>query len=134
MGFTLIADTNSPDALCDGLATLDVTVDQNQQRSSTFEAFLPRATAIEREKNLTICTGVLVSQIKFSSEEAEHRAERVLFRHAKSKSDKAFSAKVNREIIISSGAISSPQILMLRFCLFFSSFLKSAPCILVLRL
>lgn len=113
MGFSLIDDTNSPDALCDGIANLDSTVDQNKQRVSTLEAFLPRATALKRESNLTICTGVIVSQIKFSDYEAEHRAEQVIFQYANSKSKKVFSVKAIKEVIVSSGAIGSPQILML---------------------
>ena len=82
---------------------------------STLEAFLPRATALKREKNLTICTRATVSQIKFSGDEAERRAERVFFQHANSKSEKIYSAKVKREVIVCSGAIGSPQVLMLRF-------------------
>ena len=117
MGFGLIADTNSPDALCDGLATLESTVDQDRRRVSTLESFLPRATALEREEILTICTGAIVSQIEFSDDQAEHRAERVIFKYANPKSDKIFSAKVKREVIVSSGSIGSPQILMLRYSL-----------------
>ncbi|MCJ1247894.1 hypothetical protein MMC30_005109 [Trapelia coarctata] len=113
LGFSLIDDPNLPDALCDGMATLDSTVDQNKQRVSTLEAFLPRATALKRAKNLTICTGVIVSQIKFSGDQVEHRAERVHFQSANPKSEKVFSAKVKGEVIISSGAIGSPQVLML---------------------
>ena len=114
MGFSVIDDVNSPDVPCDGIATLDVTVDQNKQRVSTLEAFLPRATALGREKNLTICTNVVVSQIKFSNDQNEHRAEKVLFQYANSKAEKIFSAKVNREVVVSSGALGSPQVLMLR--------------------
>ena len=114
MGFSLIDDANLPDALCDGVSNLDSTVDQNKQRVSTLEAYLPRATALKREGNLTICTGVLVSRIEFSGDEAEHRAEQVSFQYANSTSEKVFSVRVNKEVVISSGAVGSPQILMLR--------------------
>ena len=115
MGFALIPDTNSPDALCDGMATLESTVNQKRQRVSTLEAYLPRTTALTREKNLTICTRVTVSQIKFSGDDAERRADRVLFQHTNSNSERTYSAKVKREVIVCSGAIGSPQVLMLRF-------------------
>lgn len=114
MGFSLIDDANSPDAFCDGVSCLDSTIDQKKQRMSTMEAFLPRETALKRERNLTICTGVTVSQIKFSGDQKEHRAERVNFQYANSESKTVFSVKVNREVIVSSGAVGSPQILMLR--------------------
>ena len=78
-----------------------------------MEAFLSRETTIQR-KNLTICTAAIVSRVTFAKNHAEHRAEQVLFQDAKSSSDKTFFAKVKREVIISSGAIGSPQILMLR--------------------
>jgi choline dehydrogenase-like flavoprotein len=73
-------------------------------------------TAIEREKRLKICTGVLVSKVVFSGigSEGKRRAEVVSFQHAHSKSGKTFLAKANTEVIICAGAISSPQILMLR--------------------
>ena len=119
MGFSLIDDTSSPDAFCDGISNLDSTVDQNKQRVSTLEAFLPREKVLQRESNLTICTGVIVSQIKFSGNQTEHLAERVNFQNAEPGSEKVFSVKVNRDVIVSSGAIGSPQVLMLRSGVFF---------------
>lgn len=114
MGFSLIDDTSSPDALCDGISPLDSTVDQNRQRVSTLEAFLPRAIALQRENNLTICTGVIVSRIKFSGNHAEQRTEEVNFQYAKLESEKMFSVRVHKEVILTSGAVGSPQVLMLR--------------------
>lgn len=114
MGFSLIDDTSSPNALCDGISVVDSTVDQNRRRVSTLEAFLPRAIALQRESNLTICTGVIVSRIKFSGDHAEHRAEEVIFQYANLEFEKVFSVRVNKEVILSSGAIGSPQVLMLR--------------------
>jgi choline dehydrogenase-like flavoprotein len=100
VGYPLIPDANAPDAPCDGFVTLDSTVDENMQRMSTFDAFLPRQVALEREKNLTICTGVIASRIEL---------------------EKVFWAKVKKEAIVCSGAVGSPQVLMLRFvipCIF----------------
>ena len=114
MGLSFIDDANSPDASCHGISNLDSSIDRNKQRVSMLEAFLPRATALERESNLTICTGVIVSRIEFSGDEAERRAEKIIFQPANSKSEKVFSVKVNKEVIVSSGAVGSPQLLMLR--------------------
>ena len=113
MDFSSIKDVKSPEAFCDGSSILDSTVNHKRQRMSTMEAYLPRATAIERP-NLYICTGMIVSRIDFARILAQPRAEKVIFRHAKSQSDETFSVIVRKEVIISSGAISSPQILMLR--------------------
>jgi choline dehydrogenase len=115
MGFVHIADTSAPDAPADGLATHDVTVNAKNQRVSTFDAFLPRQIALAR-KNLTICTKVIVSQISFRSEEKDSIAEQVLFRSTDPKSNKVYAAKVNKEVIVCSGSIGSPQVLMLRYC------------------
>ena len=115
MGFSLIEDTNSPEAFCDGVSTLDSTVNHKRQRMSTLEAYLPRATALERRNNLKICTGAIVSGIEFTRVQGkEPRAETVKFRHAKSQSDETFSVTAKHEVVISSGAIGSPQVLMLR--------------------
>ncbi|KAL9077854.1 MAG: hypothetical protein Q9157_003231 [Trypethelium eluteriae] len=113
LGFHHITDTNSTDALCDGFATLDLTIDQNMQRVSTLEAFLPRETALKREKNLSICTASIVSRIEFSREKANSRAKRVHFQSSISKSRKTFSVNVKKEVIVCSGATGSPQVLML---------------------
>ena len=115
VGYPLIPDANAPDAPCDGFITLDSTVDENMQRMSTFDAFLPRQVALEREKNLAICTGVIASRIEFSNKVVEPRAERVLFQYSSGNLEKVFWAKVKREVIVCSGAVGSPQVLMLRF-------------------
>jgi choline dehydrogenase len=116
MGFGHIADMSSPEAPSDGLGTLEAIVDSNHKRVSAFDAFLPAEIARTREKNLSICTGVTVSRIAFSSGEMKRRAEKVHFQLTnKSKSVKMFSAKVNKEVIICSGALGSPQVLMLRY-------------------
>ncbi|KAL9600717.1 MAG: hypothetical protein Q9179_003119 [Wetmoreana sp. 5 TL-2023] len=114
MGFGVIDDTNSPEALCDGISTLDSTVDENRQRVSTLEAYLPLKTTLERADNLSICTGVVVGRINFSASEVGHCAEQVTFQKACAEWDKVFSVKVKKEVVVSSGALGSPQILMLR--------------------
>ena len=116
MGFNRISDTNAPDAPADGVATLDTTVSENNQRVSTFDAFLPREVALSREKTLTICTKTIVSRIKFSGQDrGDLRAEEVIFKSADPKAKELFTAKVKKEVIVCSGSLGSPQVLMLRY-------------------
>lgn len=115
MGFHSISDTNAPDAPPDGIATLDSTVNKNNQRVSTFHAFLPREIALSREKNLTICTNAIVSRVVFSHDGEKPRTDKVLFTSAQANTDKIFSVNVRKEVIICSGAIGSPKVLMLRY-------------------
>ncbi|KAF7931558.1 uncharacterized protein EAE98_004294 [Botrytis deweyae] len=113
LGFIQIDDPNTPDAMVDGLTTVYSTVNEQRQRVSTFDAFLPRDIALEREKHLTICTNTILSRIAFSKEDGVPRPDMVFFKLANSKSDKTYSAKVKREVIVCSGALGSPQVLML---------------------
>lgn len=115
LGFTTIGDPNTPNALPDGLATIYATINEKKERVSTFDAFLPRETALGREKHLTICTNTITSQIAFSRQNGAPRAEKVFFKLADPKSDIVYSADANKEVIVCSGSLSSPQVLMLRY-------------------
>lgn len=114
MGFKHVPDMSSPEAPSDALATLDAIVSQDNKRVSTFDAFLPSQLVSER-KNLSICTGVVVSHIAFSAVQTKRRAEEVHFQLTNdSKTRRKFLVKIKKEVIICSGALGSPQILMLR--------------------
>lgn len=115
MGFVRVPDTNAPDAPADGLVTFDSTVNDHNQRVSTFNAFLPREIALKRTGNLTICPNTLVTRIVFSQEGGKgHHAEQVLLKSVDQKAEKVFSVKVKKEVVISSGSIGSPKVLMMR--------------------
>jgi choline dehydrogenase len=115
MGFIRIPDTNAPDTPPEGLATFDATVNARNQRVSTFDAFLPRETVLKRERNLTICTRTLVSRVAFSKNKRKPRVDNIFFKNVDPKSDKISPSKVKKVVIICSGAIGSPQVLMLRY-------------------
>jgi len=114
MGFASVSDLNSPSAPADSIATLDSTVNEVNQRVSTFHAFLSREIALKREKHLTICTNAIVSRIVFSEKEETPRAQEVIFTCANQSIKKTFSARVKKEVIVCAGSIGSPQVLMLR--------------------
>lgn len=114
MGFSRIPDTNVKDASVDGLAMIYNTVTEDRKRNSTFHSFLPREIALEREDHLTICTNTTVHRIEFSDNDGIPRANKVIFGSSDPTSAKTFEARVNKEVIICSGALGSPQVLMLR--------------------
>lgn len=86
------------------------------RRVSTFSAFLPLALAQARKSRLTICTNALVSKVVFeSSSSGSPRAIGVEFKGKDQASgDPTFFVKARREIILSCGALGSPQLLLLR--------------------
>ncbi|EJD43390.1 GMC oxidoreductase [Auricularia subglabra TFB-10046 SS5] len=101
-------DPNAPSACC---TRLEVTLGEDGLRQSSFDAFLPPALAHAR-KNLTICSGVIVTSVNFSRGEGPLRAVGVTV-----EAEKPGGAKVTvparREIILSSGAIGTPHLLLL---------------------
>ncbi|TGO17295.1 hypothetical protein BTUL_0019g00850 [Botrytis tulipae] len=113
IGFIAIPDCNAPDAPPEGVATLSLTLSKRRERVSSFEAFLPKKIALERQ-NLTICTNALVSSIVFTQGNGLPRTEKILFKSSDRKSESTYSVRVNKEVIVCSGAIGSPQVLMLR--------------------
>ena len=120
MGFIAVPDCNAPDAPPEGVTTLSLTLSRQRERVSSFEAFLPKKIALER-RNLTICTNALVSRIVFTEEKGLPRTEKILFKSSDQKSDNIYSVKINKEVIVCSGAVGSPQVLMLRCVSFFGS-------------
>ncbi|KAF7918335.1 hypothetical protein EAE99_008931 [Botrytis elliptica] len=91
VGFIQIDDPNTPDAIVDGLTTVYSTMNEQRQR-----------------KHLTICTNTILSRIAFSKEDGVPHPDTVFFKLANSKSDKTYSAKVKREVIVCSGALGLP--------------------------
>ncbi|XP_067121220.1 glucose dehydrogenase [FAD, quinone]-like [Centruroides vittatus] len=75
----------------------------NGKRFTTYEAFIK---PINRRKNLHVVVNALVTKILFDS---NNRASGVQFEHK----NRINEVRVKREVILSAGAINSPQILML---------------------
>ncbi len=98
-GFQRLADTNG--ARQDGFGPVDQTT-HNGRRVSTATAYL---TPARRRPNFEIRTGVTVKRILFE----DGRAVGV---ECKQNND-VYSVTASREIVLSAGAINTPQILML---------------------
>ena len=107
-------DAASPDAPTASYATMDMCIDQNSQRCSTYHAFLPPRVLEDRKDRLKICTNTIVTRLEFSTganiRTAGVHFETTSYRHAL----RSYFAKARREIVLCAGALGTPQILMLR--------------------
>ncbi|KAK7734722.1 hypothetical protein SLS53_007828 [Cytospora paraplurivora] len=112
VGLSVEEDCNNPTAPASGLFNLDMTIDKQGYRVSTYRAFLNKKTAIQRRKHLTVCTGVVVSSLDIDEQAGLVRGVYIR-RIGKDTGEKDGYVKVKREVIVSSGAICSPQILLL---------------------
>lgn len=114
VGLSVEKDCNNPAAPAMGLFDLDMTIDRKGYRVSTYKAFLDKTTAIQRRKHLTVCTGVIVSRLDIDEQAGIVRG--VYIRRISKDtggSDKDVYVHARREVIVCSGAICSPQILLL---------------------
>jgi choline dehydrogenase len=98
-GFPLSDDLNG--ARRDGFGAVDLTVGRGR-RSSAASAYL---RPVRRRTNLTVLTGALVRKVRFDG----RRAAGIAFRHDGAERE----AIARREVILSAGAIATPQLLML---------------------
>ncbi len=91
-----------------GVVSLLQTTTRNGQRSSTYHAFLEGEA--ERRPNLELICGAQVTRVTLAGNPGALRATGVEYRTAEGKTVVAEAAK---EVILSAGAIGSPQLLML---------------------
>ncbi|KIJ25763.1 GMC oxidoreductase [Sphaerobolus stellatus SS14] len=112
LDFPLISELNSPNEPFIGMAKLHYNIDNNGHRYDVFAAFLPADLVESRKKNLHICTRASVNRINFSLADSQPMATGV---RIEATSDRTYSLEViaDREVIICSGAIGTPQVLML---------------------
>ncbi|POS76991.1 hypothetical protein DHEL01_v204610 [Diaporthe helianthi] len=78
-----------------------------------MQAFLDKKLARERSDRLTICTGVIVSRLDIDGPAGLVRSVQIQPSQGHEKDQKKFSVKASREVILCSGAICTPQILLL---------------------
>ena len=112
-GLPVRDDFNDPTAPAQGYFHLDATVDDSGQRLSTYRAYLNKKVALEREQNLTVCTGVVASKLDVDAKAGQVTG--VYIRSASSKDQKNYFVKARREVIVCNGALRTPQLLLLRY-------------------
>jgi len=99
VGVPVVRDLNGPEAECAGLYQITT---RNGRRESTATAYLRPAM---RRANLRVVTGAQVTRILFEG----RRAVGVAYQAA----GRLEEARAGREVILSAGAVNSPQLLQL---------------------
>lgn len=114
MGIPYVEDLNSPLHPSHGCAKMHFTIDSHGYRSSTYSAFLPKALARERQQRLHVCTRAVACRIEVETTNDGHRtATGVYVQSADGRPPRRF-VQARKEVILASGPIASPQLLMLR--------------------
>lgn len=104
VGVPKIADLNDPRTQC-GAVRLTTTTDEKGRRSSTAQAYLTKD--VRKRRNLTIGVGVTATKVLFEND----RAVGVEF--AKKQRGKKFTVRARKEVILSTGTITTPHLLMI---------------------
>src|SRR6266581_1642292 len=91
-----------------GVASLSQTTTRDGRRSSTYQAFL--AGEAENRPNLTIITGAQATRVILEGQDGRQIATGVEYRDA---TGETVMAAIGKEVILSAGAIGSPQLLLL---------------------
>ena len=89
-----------------GISSFQFLIDDNVQRETSFRSYIQLANPT----NLTIRTDVLVNRVLFDSNK---KCIGVEFYDMAIKTNVTYQVYVNKDVILSSGSISTPQILML---------------------
>lgn len=114
VGLPVQRDLNDPAGPAQGYFYLDMTIDKRSNRLSTYRAWLNKEIATERQDRLTVCTGVIASKLEVDG--VGKLVTGVSIRNAGPVTNKKdYFVKARREVIICSGSICSPQLLMLRY-------------------
>lgn len=108
-------DYNDPDAPLCGLSTFEQAIDRRGERVSAMSAFLSKKVALERRDRLTICTGTVASRMEVSEDETTGRTVTGvhIIPSSGSAMTKDFFIKARREVILSCGAMTTQQLLLL---------------------
>ena len=108
LGIASVQDINSPQTQLGG-AIFAITADEKGRRHSTAQAYLDSKT--RKRSNLTIGVGVQVTKVLFSDPEEGKPRRAIGVEFAKKKGGKTFRAHAASEVILSTGAVMSPQLL-----------------------
>lgn len=111
LGLPVGQDCNSPSAPSMGLFNLDMTIHPNGQRASAYNTYLNKKLAFNRRRHLTVFTGVVVSKLEV--DESAGLVRGVHFQSLGKDTGSTVYVRARREVIVCSGAICTPQVLLL---------------------
>jgi choline dehydrogenase-like flavoprotein len=112
VGLPVHQNVNNPSGSAQGFFYLDQTIDSNSQRLSAYHAFLNDTIATERRDRLSVCTAVIAYKLEIDSKGKQVTGVHVQ-RARPTGQDKEYFIKARREVIICSGTVCTPQLLML---------------------
>lgn len=107
-------DINNPNAPPEALFEIEHMITKTGHRNSAQVGYLPKSLVLERQETLTICSGAVATRLQFNQDGTEATGAYILDR-LDQKSAKESLVSANREVIVSCGALFSPQFLMLRY-------------------
>ncbi|UKZ74513.1 hypothetical protein TrVFT333_002183 [Trichoderma virens FT-333] len=110
LGLPVHNDCNDPASSAQGYFRLDQAIDSNGRRISAYKAWLSKETAIARASHLTVCTGVAASRLEVDTK--TRKVIGVQIRRKGQADKREYYVQARREVVLCSGAIGTPQILM----------------------
>jgi choline dehydrogenase-like flavoprotein len=115
IGIPTVEDCNDADAPTCGYSTFEHAIDKSGERASAMSAYLSKKVALERRDHLTVCTGAIASRLEISVDDKTGcTVTGVHIRPSSGLSTaKDYFVKARREVILSCGAITTPQLLLL---------------------
>ncbi|RYP56150.1 hypothetical protein DL771_012095 [Monosporascus sp. 5C6A] len=110
LGLHVETDYNRLNGPAMGYYNFDLTIDNNGYRHSAERAYLPYGL-VQQRGSLHVCTGAMVIRLDFSA--TDDVASGITLRSIHAKSNHEIHVKAKREVILTAGAICTPQILQL---------------------
>ena len=116
LGLPVAKDYNDPAAPAQGIFRLDTAISRRGERVSAFTSFLNKDIALQRRGWLTVCTGAIASRLELDA--GTGLVSGVRIRHSEASAaaagtDREFGVQAAREVIVCSGALCAPQLLLL---------------------
>ncbi|KAK8115447.1 choline dehydrogenase [Apiospora sp. TS-2023a] len=111
LGVSPAKDINDPTAPAMGYFDLDVAIDKRGNRVSALTAYLNKEIVSQRRDRLTICTGAVASRLETDTRTGTVTG--VHFQSSEPSQSKTFFVNARREVVLCSGALCTPQLLLL---------------------
>ncbi|KAK3315711.1 hypothetical protein B0H66DRAFT_498729 [Apodospora peruviana] len=114
VGCPFIGDGNDPTASAQGCVQLCQTIDSKGWRLSSYRAWLNGRIANERRAHLSVCTRVVASKLLVDQGSSQVKGVQIRpVAGAVGKMREWYTVQARREVIVCSGTICTPQLLML---------------------